>query len=367
MIRVALFCTRIDPLFPGDSSFTLLTFVFLFALFPIELWHPGSELKMFRSSSSSSGYEYGFDEPSTLTVLAGYTRNPIFLGGMVLFTVFMFTTDASILFGSGNGGDYRGSMPNSLLTIDYPYTLFKNVVMEQPVEITDVPFLWHPHKSDERVVQKVLSTCYGIEVIDLDTLESIKKAQRVHLSKRNAKDFAISSPFLREAAEVFSMDHMGRAACFFRHPLDYDFHASLDQNGISSVPDNALVRLILGENTGKIGLPQLALAKQVVRNLCVVATIDKLDESIKRIASYFGWELQGTETCVGDIVSTETPQEKYVDHESSEWQSFYTTNSFDCQLYELAQSSWRAQIQTIVPLEVQVERYSGNEGDEDEE
>jgi hypothetical protein len=320
---------------------------------------------MVRPSYGSSGFEYGLDEPSTLNVLVGYTRNPIFLGGMVLFTIFMFTTDASFLFGSGKSGHYKGNLPNSLLTIDYPYRLFKNVVMDQPVEATDVPFLWHPHKSDERIVQKVLSTCYGIEVIDLDTLESIKKAREVHLSKRNAKNFAISSPFLREAAEVFSVDHMGRAACFFRHPLDYDFHASLDQNGVLSVPDNALVRFMLGDKTGNLGLRQLALAKQVVRNVCVVSTIDKLDESIKRIASYFGWELQATETCVDDIVSTENPEEKYADHESSEWQSFYNTNSYDCQLYALAQSSWRAQIQTIVPLELQVERFKGNNADEE--
>ena len=37
----------------------------------------------------------------------------------------------------------------------------------------------------------------------------------------------------------------------------------------------------------------------------------------------------------------------------------------DCQLYEIARSTWRAQIQTIIPLTLQ--KIRANEGDEQDE
>jgi hypothetical protein len=311
---------------------------------------------------SSSRYDYDLDEQSTLQVIAGYTRNPRFLGVMVLFIILMFTTDASFIFetilGSKNG-QFDGRLPNSLLTIDYPYTLLKRVVLDQPLENTDVAFFWHPHKSDEQIVQKVLTSCYGVEVIELDSLDAIKKARQDQIFGQTSKNFAILSPFAREAIEMFTPDHMGRMSCFFRHPLDYDFHESLSRDVDGDTNNNKVVRLLVNHPVGPLGLRQLAIAKQIVRDVCVVATIDKLEESIKRIADYFGWELQATDTCVDDIVSSENPKENYVDHESSSWQSFYSDNQYDCQLYELVQSTWRAQIQTIVPLTKQVNRFQG--------
>jgi len=304
---------------------------------------------------SSSRYGRVFEEPSTQSMLVEYTRNRYFLGGIVLFIIFMFTTDASFIFGPLLGSHSKKNLPNSLLSIDYPYTLLENVVMDQPVETTDVAFFWNPHKSDEQIVQKVLMNCYGIEVIELDSLEAINNARADHLSSRKDKNFAISSPYLREAIEVFTPEHMGRMGCFFRHPLDYDFHQSLSFEDT----DNWLVRYLLDQREGPLGYRQLGTAKQIVRNFCVVSTMDKIEESIKRMAAYFGWELQASETCVDDIVGVESPEERYADHESSEWKSFYNKNIFDCQIYELVQSTWRAQIQTIVPLQIQMDRFRG--------
>ncbi|EJK53687.1 hypothetical protein THAOC_26821, partial [Thalassiosira oceanica] len=38
-----------------------------------------------------------------------------------------------------NDGKFHGRYPNSLLTLFYPFTLFRDVVLDQPVEPTDVP------------------------------------------------------------------------------------------------------------------------------------------------------------------------------------------------------------------------------------
>ena len=46
-------------------------------------------------------------------------------------------------------GLFMGRFPNSLLTLFYPYTLLRDVVLEQPVNETDIPFYWYIHEEDE--------------------------------------------------------------------------------------------------------------------------------------------------------------------------------------------------------------------------
>jgi hypothetical protein len=102
-----------------------------------------------------------------------------------------------------------------------------------------------------------------------------------------------------------------------------------------------------------------------------------MPESILRFAKYFGWVPTGGEgtklseendnaiakSCIDDILQS-YPGERYADHNSPEWQAFYKANKMDCQLYELARSTWRAQTQTIIPLTLQKKR--AGEGDDDE-
>ena len=46
----------------------------------------------------------------------------------------------------------------------------------------------------------------------------------------------------------------------------------------------------------------------------------------------------------------------------TEWRAFYEANKLDCKLYEIARSTWRAEIQTIIPLMLQKQR--AGEGDD---
>ena len=65
-------------------------------------------------------------------------------------------------------------------------------------------------------------------------------------------------------------------------------------------------------------------------------------------------------------VIKDVPGERYADHNSPEWQVFYKANQLDCQLYEIARSTWRAQIQTIIPLVLQKNRAGEGDDQEDE-
>ena len=307
------------------------------------------------------------NEGGVVQMLASYTKNPIVLGTMALVTCLALTTDASMVFGmfySEKDTRIAGRLPHSLLTLDYPYTMLRGVVQEQPIEKADVPFFWNPHKPDALLVQKILTSCYGIELIELDSLDAIKKAKEVNLPSRQGDKFAISSPYIREVAEMFTPENLGRATCFFRHPLDY---ALDDQLPTYDEDDNWMARFLLNDGKSHLGFKQLGDAKQIVRDVCVSVTRDKLVPSIERAANYYGWELEGSKQCVEEAVGQANTEERHLDHESDEWKTFYAKNYYDCQLYEVAQQVWRAQIQTVIPLYLQLKRAKQYGGDEEEE
>lgn len=294
---------------------------------------------------------------------------------LVTYTVDLTSILSKLPYFSGDGGEdeddddnYNGRYPNSLLTLFFPYTLLRDVVIAQPVDKDhDVPFFWHVHKSDELIVKRILTSCYGLDLVELDDMESIERAKQLELASESKPNRVITSPFIRDAIQIFTPENFGRMFCFFRHPMDYDIHDSLPTfpNG----PDNWLTRLLSDVHEGPLGFKELGVAKHVVRETCVVGTIDKMVASIKRMGSYYGWKLKTgvDESCIDNFVVADNPSETYVDHDSEEWHEFYLKNKFDCQLYELAQSTWRAQIQTIIPYETQLSRAAPSEDEEEEE
>ena len=329
--------------------------------------------------------EYGYNDDdeeeqmTTAQVLLSYSKSPLFLAGMLFFTAFCLMSDGTTvmqyIWGS-SGEKYEGHLPNSLLTLNYPYTMMRGIVLEQPVHETDVPVFWHPHRSDEPILKAVLATCYGAEVVELDSHESIQKAKEVKLASRGSSGqrFAVLSPFFASTMEMLTMKNLGRGICFFRHPLDYDFYsefkrdlANLDDDKkskkkkgsgdgeTSAAEDNPLVRYLLSKKTGELTFKDLGDAKQIIRDVCVVSTMDKTTESIERAAAYLGWSATSP-TCVEDIVNPNIPTPRFVDHGTTEWDNFYKDFHFDCQLYEFAEQAWRAQIQTIIPLTLQQQR-----------
>mmetsp|Transcript_30544 Transcript_30544/g.46864 ORF Transcript_30544/g.46864 Transcript_30544/m.46864 type:complete len:339 (-) Transcript_30544:146-1162(-) len=295
------------------------------------------------------------------------TKKPINLLGIFCFIVIVASTE---IYANGTKlfqylfpeeeEVYNGRYPNSLLTLFYPYTLLRDVVLDQPVDQeNDVPFFWHLHTSDEIIGKRILTDCYGLELVELNTLESIEKAKEVNLAARKSKNFVVTSPLIREAITIFTPEHFGRMFSFFRHPLDYDLHENLPT---FPAKDNWLTRYLSDVHEGPIEFKQLGVAKHVVRETTVVGTADKMAKSMFRMGKYFGWKFkQGSDeegmTCIEEAVNADNIKEKWIhDHTSEEWHQFYKMNKYDCQLYEIAQSAWRAQIQTVIPFETQMSR-----------
>ena len=300
-----------------------------------------------------------------------------------------------------NDGNFHGRYPNSLLTLFYPFTLFRDVVLDQPVDPNDVPFFWHAHVSDEMAVKAVLTKCFDAELVELDTVEEVEKAKRMNLvstlvsqdrvgvgainkeklyNGQRRKPLIISSPHLREAAQLFSQDNFGRMFSFYRHPIDYDVHPNLKKKlPPEAGANNFMTRLLSDVHTGPLGFKELGIAKQVIRQTSIAGSRDLMSESLLRFANYYGWVPVGGEgtkesgesddaiakSCIENVIK-DVPGERYADHNSPEWQVFYKANQLDCQLYEIARSTWRAQIQTIIPLVLQKNRAGEGDDQEDE-
>jgi len=257
-------------------------------------------------------------------------------------------------------GLYKGVYPNSLITLFYPYTLLRDVVLAQPVSDSDIPFFWHLHGSDERTMKRILTTCFGLELVELDDLDSIERAKETGLvATLDRYKHVITSPHIRPICEIFTVDHFARMFSFFRHPLDYDLHPALPT---FEETDNWLTRYLSDLHEGDITFKQLGVAKHVVRECTVVGTLDKMRGSILRIKAYFGWEYAdgmtdfAGERCVDDALAEEPVEETWIDHGGVEWDEHYAMNRYDCEVYEIAQSAWRAQIQTMVPYDIQLGR-----------
>lgn len=323
-----------------------------------------------------------------------------------------------------NDGRFHGRYPNSLLTLFYPFTLYRDVVLDQPIDPGDVPFFWHPHVSDEIVIKAVLTNCYNANIIELNTVRDIENAKATNLIQtlvtegrvgketvvvqglyagQRRNPLIIASPHIREVAELFSQDNFGRTFAFYRHPIDYDVHPELKMSTVVSPTltrdeeeevrsNNFLTRLLSNtmdvhtstkeghQKQRPLGLKELGTAKQVIRQTTIVGTRDVLSESIFRVGKYHGWVPMGgsgtkeslidddsiAKVCIDDVVK-DVPGERYADHDSPEWHTFYDANKLDCELYEIARSTWRAQIQTIIPLVLQKRRAGESEDDTEEE
>ena len=245
--------------------------------------------------------------------------------------------------------------------------MLRDVVLDQPIGESDIPFFWHLHNSDEKIYKNILKGCYGLELIELNDVKTVEEARDLNIVKNlDRSKHVITSPFIRETAEIFTTDNFGRMICFFRHPIDYDLHPSLP---VFEAKDNWMTRLLSNFHEGELTFKELGVAKHVVRQCCLVGTLDKMKTSIVRIAEHMNWPYANGmtdgegEKCLDDAL-LDNPTQTWADHDSEVWKSFYKENLYDSQLYELSQSTWRHQIQTIIPWELQLTR---NEDDDEEE
>jgi len=208
--------------------------------------------------------------------------------------------------------------------------------------------------------------------VDVTTMEGIARASRLNFASSGLAD-VIFTPLLRESAELLldADNHKGRMFAVFRSPVDrivslfyYLQQATWEptyNEGYSSMTiddyarsplceSNWMVRTLVNKMEGPLDGPRdIAIAKEIIRQKCIVGLLDEMDETIRRFHSYFGFENDEALTCAlqnfaaaGGLQSNSHKHPK-LDPNGSTWEIIEKKNSLDIHLFEYAIELWHEQ------------------------
>lgn len=276
-----------------------------------------------------------------------------------------------------------GMAENSLLPHDFNEA-YRNVD-DLPIGMMDTPLYWHIPRSGGTTMKLIMSMCMGRVVaceqgaghqldeqlelinkpfgnfanVDTSTPMGIQRAAEIGLIPSRIVDVVLT-PHVREAAKLFDTHHKGRLFALFRNPVDrvvslYYFLRMPDQEAViglnvrdmsleqfaSDISENWMVRSLTNVMTGPLLDEHLAIAKEMLRTKFLIGLLDEKTESLRRIESYFGWNLPSrvSQTCKNNMFYFE-PQSKNIheqlDPESKEYAALAKHNQYDMELYEYA-------------------------------
>jgi len=236
----------------------------------------------------------------------------------------------------------------NIMVLGPPWVYMRDVVNDLPVLDQDVTFFWTTEDSSSDTLKNLFSDCYDL------SLSMFNDGATINLNDFERTE-GITSSNIRYIATQFNEDNYGRMFSFFRHPYGiYLRKKQLNKN--TTVIDNPMVRKILNQPDGKINFKLLGISKKFIREKCVVGLLDEnLYKSVLRIASYLGF-YSVSSSCINQYLNNIEldPEGELIELYSDEWRTFIDYYHYDLQLYEFARSVYRAQEQTIVSREKQM-------------
>ena len=207
--------------------------------------------------------------------------------------------------------------------------------------------------------------------VDVTTMEGIARASRLDFASSGLAD-VIFTPLLRESAE-FLLDgdnHKGRMFAVFRSPVDRIVslfyylqqatweptytpeYASMTIDEYARSPlceSNWMVRSLVNKMEGPLEPSDIAIAKEIIRQKCIVGLLDEMGETIRRFHSYFGFENDEALTCslqnfaAAGGSSSNSHKHPKLDPNGATWEVIEKKNSLDIRLYEYAIELWHEQ------------------------
>mmetsp|Transcript_38953 Transcript_38953/g.71401 ORF Transcript_38953/g.71401 Transcript_38953/m.71401 type:complete len:1095 (+) Transcript_38953:195-3479(+) len=270
----------------------------------------------------------------------------------------------------------------------------------------EIPFYWHVPRSGGGTMNDVLGSCLHLTLaadaggsdgngqeetlkvlhfsrqvsyvnVDTSTHQGIARAKNLNLVSSGLADVVIS-PLLHDASTLFTPTRRGRMFTIFRHPVeraaslfyfiqetqwkqpstrnDQFADITIDQfyrNGFAE--NNWMTRFLTNELTkGELTENDLDIAKEIIRQKCLVGLLEEKGETFERIQKYFGWRPKNEEEqdCLEKKLEWAWPMKHKhptIEDGSRAWQLILAANKFDLRLYEFAKELFSQQGEQLFP------------------
>lgn len=266
----------------------------------------------------------------------------------------------------------------------------------------DVPFYWHVPRSGGGTVNDILGSCFHLTLaadaggtegdngadmlkvlhfahevnylnVDTSTVKGIQRAQDLNLVPSGLADVVIS-PLIHDATTLFTPTRKGRLFTMFRNPIEraaslfYFIQDKQWKQPDSGNPqfasmtieqfyeagyaeNNWMTRFLTNELTkGELTEEDLNIAKEVLRQKCLIGLLEEKGETFDRFQKYFGWRPKNgsEEECLAKKLEWAWPMKHRhppVEKESNAYELIRAQNMFDLQLYEYATELFKQQEQ----------------------
>ena len=189
--------------------------------------------------------------------------------------------------------------------------------------------------------------------VDVTTPAGLQRAVTLKLVESSLAD-VMFTPLVTQAAEIFSTENPGRLFTIFRHPLERSMgiyqaaksadraiaSMSLADYAANELPNNELVRTLVGKSaTDDLTEDDLFLAMEIVRRKCVVGLVGRMEESMIRFQTYFGWVsllVDGVSQCQKDLLAQSDQRVPEPKPGSEAYNIMVGQNRLDLRLYDYA-------------------------------
>jgi len=208
--------------------------------------------------------------------------------------------------------------------------------------------------------------------VNLATPEGIHQAKEMGVMESNLLQLVVSSYFF-EASELFSSFQKGRMFTMLRHPVEVaislfyylgtaEWEKEYDKSWANMtlmeyiqsdlVRENWMTRFLTDELEAPLTEEHVAVATQILAEKCIIGLIDKMEESIQRFETYFGWELDRRgEKCLARFLDMRINENKNKLHTyvqgSDEWDMLLAINEYDVMVYENARALFEYQAELL--------------------
>lgn len=238
------------------------------------------------------------------------------------------------------------------------------------VEATDVGVRNHRLKLGSEYVLQVVNSDDGAAFVNVDTstAKGIHRAKRMGLVESRLAEVIVSQ-HLHPVSTLFNAEQQGRMFTMIRHPIEravsmfhylgvanweptYDpslAYVSIEMYARSQRAEhNWAVRFLSNELVRNVNERHLQMAKEVLKQKCLVGLLEEKAESFFRFSQYFSWQpkTQHQTDCRDRLLNwgwSNKHAHPEVEEGSAVWELLYKKNSLDMELYDYAKELFREQ------------------------